>query len=393
MAARRVPKIESSGVTKILRDLVAIKSINPSAPGGNGENEIAQHIGSWLKEHGLEVTMQGVVNGRKNVVGVLRGTGGGRALMLNGHTDTVAVEGMIIDPYEGRVDSKGNLHGRGACDMKGSIASMMAAVEAIVKEDVRLRGDLIFTGVADEEDEGRGTMKVIERFRADGAIVGEPTSLQIAIAHKGSVWFEITTKGRAAHGSVPEKGIDAIVKTSQLVLAIEKLKKRHRKIRHPLVGTPRIHTSTIAGGTQWTIVPERCVLRVERRTLPGETTESVVKEMQSVLDELSSQDEEFVASLKIINLLGAFEESRNATIVEALSRAISAKGMSVKIIGVPYGTDACILKNRAGIPTCVFGPGDIGLAHSADEYIPVPEVVTGAKLFFQTITDFCGVVE
>ena len=389
-SARRTPKIEREAVEGILRSLVSINSINPYVEKGAGEKEIAEHIGERLKQLGLKVTMQNVVDGRQNVIGLLRGSGDGPSLMLNGHLDTVGVEGMKANPFEPRVDTGGNLHGRGACDMKGSLSAMIAAIEWVVREEIELRGDLFFTGAVDEEYKARGTMKIAESFRADAAIVGEPTGLDIAIAHKGFVWLHVVTHGRAAHGSVPEEGIDAIEKMGKLVVSMDELRKMYGRARHPLLGTPKIHTSTISGGSEWSVIPERCDLAIERRTLPGENESTVVQEISSLLAKLASRDAQFDATVSVDTVLPPFEESEDATIVGIVKKATKAVvGKVPKIMGVPYWTDAATLKNKAGIPTCLFGPGDIRLAHSRDEYVPLEEVVRSARILSLVITEFC----
>ncbi len=390
-SARPAPRIEREAVERILRELVAINSINPYVAGGRGESEIAEHVGERLRNLGLKVTMQEVVDGRQNVIGLLRGSGDGPSLMLNGHLDTVGVEGMVADPFEPRVDARGNLHGRGACDMKGALSAMIAAIGWVVREEIPLGGDLIFIGAVDEEYKARGTVKIAERFHADAAIVGEPTGMEIAIAHKGFIWLHVVTRGRAAHGSVPEEGIDAIEKMSKFVMSMDELKKKHRRTRHPLLGRPKIHTSRISGGSEWSVIPERCELSIERRTLPGEDESSVVQEIRSLIERLASRDKEFDATVSVDTVLPPFEESKDATIVKSLKKAARAiDGRTPRLTGVPYWTDAATLKNQAGIPTCLFGPGDIRLAHSRDEYVSLDEVTRSAKILSLVIRNFCG---
>ena len=405
----RPPLSEEDGLAdrceRILRDLVRINSVNPYVSGGAGEREIAEHVGTKLRSLGLRVKMQEVIDGRANVIGVLQASGGGgRRLMLNGHLDTVGVEGMVGDPFRPRIDSNRNLHGRGACDMKGSLAAMIAAIEWTVKKQILLLGDIIFTGVVDEEYRGSGTVKVAESLRADAAIVGEPTSLDIAIAHKGFVWLKVVTHGRAAHGSVPEKGVDAIENMGDVILGLKKLRKKHRVIRHPLLGTPKIHTSTISGGTEWAVIPERCELDIERRTLPGEDGSTALGEITSLIADLSKKkrDPDFDATVSVDTALPPFEEDSGATIVKSLRTAGKLTRAKVpRTIGVPYWnpmgpTDAIEflldkLKSRSGIPTCLFGPGDIRLAHPRDEYISLDEVSRAAEIFSNLICGFCGV--
>jgi len=216
---------------KLLSDLVLINSINPDlVPGSPGEEEIAHYIADWLKLAGLAVELSESVTGRPNVVGIARGTGGGKTLLLNGHMDTVGVAGMT-DGHQPRIDS-GRLYGRGAYDMKGGVAACMLAIAEAKRQN--LRGEVIFTGVIDEEYASLGTMDLAKRFHADGAIVAESTDLQLILAHRGFVWLEVETIGKAAHGSRPDLGVDAIVKMGKILSEMEKLDQLSAQ-------TPHIH--------------------------------------------------------------------------------------------------------------------------------------------------------
>ena len=234
-------------IARLLEELVAIDSVNPElVPGGAGEDEIARFVASWLERAGLEVELETVVPGRPNVVALARGTGHGRSLMLNAHLDTVGVAGMAR-PHEPYVED-GRLYGRGAYDMKGSLAAMMVAATRARG----LRGDLILTAVVDEEVASIGTEAVVRTRRADAAIVMEPTELAVAVAHKGFVAFELETTGRAAHGSRPDLGIDAIAKMGRLLVGLE---ERDRALRaapsHPLLASGSLHASLIEGGQEF----------------------------------------------------------------------------------------------------------------------------------------------
>ncbi|HEY9525887.1 MAG TPA: M20/M25/M40 family metallo-hydrolase, partial [Anaerolineales bacterium] len=242
---------------QLLSDLVSINSINPDlVPGSAGEGEIAHYIADWLKLAGLEVELIESVSGRPNVVGIARGTGGGKTLLLNGHMDTVGVAGMIAG-HTPRMEG-GRLYGRGAYDMKGGLAACMLAIAEATKRS--LRGDVIFTGVIDEEYASVGTMDLAKRFHADGAIVAEFTELQLILAHRGFVWLEIETIGKAAHGSRPDLGVDAIVKMGKVLNEIENLDQTLRaNPTHPLLGSGSLHASLINGGQELSSYPERCL--------------------------------------------------------------------------------------------------------------------------------------
>ena len=387
----KASKIGVEESVRMLKELVKINSVNPFEGTGEGEAEISEFIRGRLQSYGAKTRLQKVRGRRANVIGTLKGSGGGRTLMLNGHVDTVGFTEETKNPFGAVTDSKGLLHGRGACDMKGSIASMLGAIKSLVESGAELKGDLIFTGVIDEEYLSIGTNAIIKEYSSDAAIVGEPTSLDIAIAHKGYAWVGVEVHGRAAHGSVPEKGIDAIVEASKLVGRLSELQKSYKSVSHPLLGNPKMHMSIITGGTEWSIVPETCSIRMERRTLPAEPKYITIKEVKKVVQDLSAEDPEFSATVTDFFGQPALDISRKEPVVKALASAYKGvTGHKPKFVGVPYWTDAALLVSKKGIPTCLFGPGDIRLAHSSDEYVPVKEVERGSLIFEQTIRNFCG---
>lgn len=378
-------------VVGLLKDMVATNSVNPTLGRGPGESALSDLIYDRLSSIGdLEVRRQPVADGRSNVIAVLRGSGGGWSLMLNGHMDTVGVDGMTVDPFKPSVEN-GRLHGRGACDMKGALAAMIGALKALVKSEPRLPGDLIFSAVVDEEYKSVGIRKLVEEYRTDAAVVGEPTEMKVATTHKGFVWIEIEIKGKAAHGSVPEKGVDAIVHAAKVVSRVEKLQEKLGTRVHPVLGAPKIHTSTIAGGTDWSIVPEHCLLRLERRTLPGESAASVMDEIDGVLRTIKQQDANFNARARSPYDMPPLETRRDEKIVQILQQALfEVTGTEAPIIGLPYWTDGALLAQLASIPTCIFGPGDIGVAHSADEYISLEDVLDSAEVYRGIAQRFCS---
>src|SRR3989440_4992141 len=254
---------------ELIFELVAIESVNPDLiPLGSGETKICRFVALWLAAAGVEGEIVEPVPGRPSVVGVLRGSGGGRSLMLNAHMDTVGAGGMAsaFSP----VMRDGRVYGRGAYDMKASLAAIMITAREASK--LKLKGDLIITAVADEEVASLGTSAVIERYRADAAIVTEPTELRLCLAHKGFVWLEVETTGVAAHGSRPDIGVDAIANMGRVLTGVLDLNERLRSgPSHPLLGTGSIHASLIEGGQEMSTYPARCVAKLERRTIPGET--------------------------------------------------------------------------------------------------------------------------
>lgn len=376
-------------LTQLLNDLVAINSVNPDlVPGSPGEAEIANYIAQWLECAGLEVQLSEAASGRPNVVGIARGTGGGKTLLFNGHMDTVGVAGMP-DAHLPRIDrAAGRLYGRGAYDMKGGLAAAMFAVAQTQKQ--RLRGDVIFTGVVDEEYASLGTMDLAKRFHADGAIVAEFTELQLILAHRGFVWLEIETIGKAAHGSRPDLGVDAIVKMGKVLTEMEKLDQRLRSNpTHPLLGSGSLHASLIQGGRELSTYPERCILSLERRTLPSETPESVEAEFAQIVQELQRSDSSFQAVVRRGIDRSPLETREDADIVQALQAASGdVLKRPLRISGVQFWTDAAIL-SAAGIPSVLFGPSGSG-AHAVEEWVDLASVKTCAEVYLATAMRFCN---
>jgi acetylornithine deacetylase len=371
----------------LLSDLVSINSINPDlVPGSPGEAEMAGYIADWLKRADLEVELIESVSGRPNVVGIARGTGGGKTLLLNGHMDTVGVAGMQ-NAHQPHIQ-EGRLYGRGSYDMKGGVAACMLAIKEARKQ--RLRGDVIFTAVIDEEYASVGTMDLANRFHADGAIVAEFTELQLILAHRGFVWLEVETIGKAAHGSRPDLGVDAIVKMGKVLTEMEKLDQRLRSNpTHPLLGSGSLHASLIQGGQELSSYPERCLLSLERRTLPGETPESVEAEFLNMLREIRYSDPSFKVVLRRSIDRSPLETPADTEIVKAI-RAASVRVLHrpPQIAGVQFWTDAAVL-SAAGIPSVLFGPSGSG-AHAVEEWADLASVRSCADIYLATALDFCG---
>ena len=372
---------------QLLSDLVSINSINPDLiPGAPGEGEIARYIADWLERSGLEVELVESVSGRPNVVGIARGTGSGKSLLLNGHLDTVGVAGMP-DGHQPRFKN-GRFYGRGSYDMKGGIAACMLAIAEAQKQ--RLHGDVIFTGVIDEEYASAGTLGLAQRFHVDAAIVAEFTELQLILAHRGFVWLEVETIGKAAHGSRPDLGVDAIVKMGKVLTELEKLDQKLRaNPTHPLLGSGSLHASLIQGGQELSSYPERCLLSAERRTLPGETPEGVEAEFLEIVHGLQDSDPAFQAVVRRGIDRVPLETSEDAEIVKTI-QAASLKVLNRKpeIAGVQFWTDAAIL-SAAGIPSVLFGPSGSG-AHAVEEWVDLSSVKACAEIYLETAVNFCG---
>lgn len=356
----------------LLRELVAIDSVNPSlVPGARGEAEIARRIAAELSTIGLGIELTEVAPGRPNVVGVLEGRAPGRSLMLCGHIDTVGVIGMArpFDP----VELDGRLYGRGAQDMKGGVAAMIGAARIIVESGGLAAGRLVIAAVIDEEHASLGADALVTKFRADAAVVTEPTDLDIAVAHKGFQWVSFETRGRAAHGSRPREGRDAIVRMGRVLHGLEALDRRLQSgISHPLLGMASLHASLISGGRELSSYPDRCALEVERRTLPGEADDVALGEAEAILGALRRDDREFEGSATLAFGRKPYEIETGHPLPELLGRAAVGVGHTPRAVGMSFWTDAAIL-GAAGIPSVLFGPGGAGL-HSTEEYVRLRDV-------------------
>ncbi|GGK33295.1 acetylornithine deacetylase [Deinococcus malanensis] len=375
-----------SSLQDLLAALVRIDSINPSlVPGAAGEAELATFIATWLHNHGIEATVDEAAPGRLSVIATVRGTGGGRSLLLNAHLDTVGTEHMplALDP----VVRDGRMYGRGTYDMKGGLAACLFAL--LDARDAHLRGDVILAAVADEEHASLGMQSVLKSVRADAAIVTEPTSLQLCVAHKGFIWHEVTTHGRAAHGSRPDLGRDAIAHMGRVLGRLESLQRElDAREPHPLLGHASVHASLITGGQELSSYPERCTLQVERRTLPGETRAGAEQEWAELLGELAL-DPDFHAEHRITLLREPFGISHKAEIVQVLrEQASEILGTAPDHIGQTFWMDAAFLAG-AGIPTVVFGPHGAG-AHATEEWVDLESVQHCRAVLSATLRAFCA---
>jgi acetylornithine deacetylase/succinyl-diaminopimelate desuccinylase family protein len=369
-------------LTRLTAELVAIDSVNPSlVQGGAGEAEIARLVSGWLSEAGLDVEVLEPTPGRPSVLGVARGSGGGRSLMLNAHLDTVGTAGME-NPLSGRVHGD-RLYGRGSLDMKGSLAAIMLAGRAAAQRD--LRGDVVIAAVADEEAGSIGTEALLERVRTDAAIVAEPTWLRLAIAHRGFVGLEVEVAGRAAHGSRPERGIDAIVLMGRVLVGLEALDRRLQSAaRHRLLGTASAHASVIEGGQELSSYPGRCVLLAERRTLPGETAEDAQRELAAILQGAGRDDPDFRAEVRIPFARDAYELAPDDPFVEVVGRHAGRP----EIVGMPFWADSGLIA-AAGIPTVLFGPGGEGL-HEIEEWVELADLRRCVEVYVSVAAEVCA---
>jgi acetylornithine deacetylase len=374
-----------SDLVELTSQLVAIDSVNPAlVPGGAGEGEIARFIADWARGAGLAAEILEATPGRPSVVVRAAGTGGGRTLLLCGHTDTVNVVGMA-DPHKARVDGD-RMYGRGTYDMKAGLAAVLVACREAAT--LGLAGDVVVAAVADEEYESIGVQEILETVRADAAVVTEPTELDIGVAHKGFVWFDIEVAGRAAHGSRPHFGVDAIVKAGPILTALGALDDALGAHTHPLVGRPSTHASLIEGGIEMSSYPARCLVRIERRTIPGETVAACEREIDALLDRCRAADPELVVERRTSLHREPLEVDQSGEIVTTVLETARRHGASPSLIGASYWADSGLI-GAAGIPTVLFGPSGVG-AHEVEEWVSIDSTEIVARTLIATAERLCA---
>lgn len=308
--------------------------------------------------------------------------------MLNGHIDTVGIEGMP-EPFSAAIRN-GKMYGRGTYDMKGAVAACMAAIKALIDAGARLRGDLFLSAVADEEYFSLGTADILKHVKVDAAIVTEATELNICRAHKGFVWLEVETLGRAAHGSRFDEGIDANMRMGRFLVALGQLEKELRgRPPHPLVGPPSLHAALLSGGSGLSTYAANCKLKIERRTIPGETAAQVVGELQTIIDQLETIDPTFKATVNAFCTREPFEVAADAEIVRAVERAAArVRGTPPQHLGQTYWMDSALFA-AAGIETVVIGPSGAG-AHADEEWVDLQSLADLAEILAQAAVAYCG---
>lgn len=374
----------SDRALQLLKDLIAVDSVNPSlVAGAAGEANVARTIAEVMRAIGLKVETQDAAPGRPNVVGTLTGRVPGRSLMFCGHIDTVGVTGMSA-PFD-PVERDGRVYGRGSQDMKSGIAAMIDAARVVAESGGLAAGKLIVACVVDEEHASLGADALVSRWRADAAVVTEPTDLQVAIAHKGFEWVEIETEGRAAHGSRPREGRDAIRAMGRVLGGLDILDRRlQSRSPHPLLGTASLHASLIEGGRELSSYPDRCHLQMERRTIPGEAPGIAAREVDELLTRLRAEDAEFKAASKEMFARSPYEIAADHELPKAMLRAAGSRAASV---GMSFWTDAAVLGD-AGVPSILYGPTGAGL-HGIEEWVDVQSVLACRDALAELTRDWC----
>jgi succinyl-diaminopimelate desuccinylase len=374
--------VRTADVTELLQQLISIES---HAEVSDRETAVGAFLLTWFEDRGIEAVLQPVEGSRANLVARIPGRGDAPGLLLNGHLDTVP-GGQMRSPFLPRVEN-GNVWGRGACDMKGAIAAMACAMDQTARHvgEGRLAGDLWFAGTIGEETGSIGVKTLVERgVPCAYAVVGEPTSLRIGVAHKGASFLRVTISGRGAHGSRPEDGVNAISYATRLVQWLEsELKERCTLRTHSLLGTSTVNVGRIIGGTHPNIVAERCVLEVDRRTVPGDTAavEEIREGVSTLLGGVAGLDwrvEEMEETAHVPHL--PLETPTQSEFVLSVQRVCRAMDLDDTPVGVPYWTDGGHLAAH-GIQTVVLGPGSIANAHGPREYVPLEELRTSERLY------------
>lgn len=401
--------IDEKATLKLLKDLVAIDSVNSSlVAGARGEREAAEHVQKFLRVHGIAARLEEAAPNRPNVVATIPAVGKSRdrskttkpVLMIAAHIDTVGAGGMP-KPFTPRV-REGKLYGRGALDIKSGVGAMCAAAASVARDcargKLRLARAFTIAAVADEECNSVGTEDLLRRgHTADFAVVLEPTDLQLVVAHKGYAWFEIVTHGRAAHGSLPAAGRDAIRMMGRVLTALDELEARIvERPPHALLGRASLHASLISGGQELSSYPGECRLQLERRLLPGETevsAESELRDMFTAIEKSAARDAEgnaqFSATLRPgLGTRPAYEIAEDSPAVQRATAAIRRACGECRFAGMAAWTDTALLAS-AGIPGFVFGPSGRGL-HGDDEYVEIESVYRCAAALREVILEFCS---
>jgi acetylornithine deacetylase len=390
--------VDAELLKKLLRDLVAIDSVNPTlVPGARGEAAASEFLCTFLQEQGIAAELEEAAPGRPNVVALLsptiatanRSEKKSAALAILAHIDTVGA-GDMPDPFT-PLERDGRLYGRGALDIKSGLAAMCAAAIA-ARDSIDLKKPLLIAAVVDEECDSIGTETLIKRYNADAAIVIEPTDLRLTIAHKGYAWFEIVTHGRAAHGSLPSEGRDAIRMMGRVLNILDALDRKLASLApHPLLGHGSLHASVIRGGQELSSYPAECRLQLERRMLPEESAGEFEVELRSLVAGLSTRDPDFRATVRGLGSRPGYEIARDAPIVQLVSNAIRrilGPAAAEQFVGMAAWTDTALLA-EAGIPGIVFGPSGRGL-HGKEEYVELDSVVQCSEILLEAIRSACG---
>lgn len=368
-----------SPVLQTLADLIRINSINPAYDNGRPEGDIAAWIADFFAMRGIETRWQEVMPGRPNLIAVLPGRAPGRRIVFEAHVDTASVNGMTIPPFEPRVDG-GRMYGRGSCDTKAGLAAMMHALADLKGEGVTPPAEVWVVAAADEEYSFQGVLKLREGLTAHAAVVAEPTSNRLVVAHKGVLRWKVRTHGVAAHSSKPHLGVNAISRMARVIDALDAGSAELQANRHPLVGPATINVGVIRGGVQVNFVPDSCEIEIDRRLIPGESPDEVLDHYRRVLGDLATMDPPMLVD-------GPLETSPTSPIARLGSDVLRELGLDPEPCGVPYGSDASKLSAH-GVPSILLGPGSIDQAHAAVEWVDCEQVEQAVAFYRHVMARF-----
>ena len=378
-------KIKEEEITNLAQELIKIPSDETA-----GEKEVCEYLESYLKSLGMKVRLQEVLPNRPNIIAEVIGDEVGKSIMFNGHVDTVPIGDIkkwSMDPYSAIIkDNK--LFGRGSTDMKGAIASMIIAMKFIMNDVEKFNGKIIFTGVMAEETTGLGTQKIVEEnIKADMALVGEPSDEKIYRAHKGTMWFNLSTYGKLEHSSESNsESNNAIINMMKLIMEINEISKELETIENNLVGHPSINIGLIDGGTKQNMIADSCRISIDRRTLPEEKTDEILDKLRIRLDGLRSLDDRLTFDLEIDTIREAVEVAESEQIVQEVKNALNKViNKNPTISGMKATTDMSILVNQGNIPSVIYGPGFIKQAHTVDEFIEVKRLVESSQVYAEIL--------
>ena len=378
-------KIKEEEITNLAQELIKIPSDETA-----GEKEVCEYLESYLKSLGMKVRLQEVLPNRPNIIAEVIGDEVGKSIMFNGHVDTVPVGDIkkwSMDPYSAIIkDNK--LFGRGSTDMKGAIASMIIAMKFIMNNVEKFNGKIIFTGVMAEETTGLGTQKIVEEnIKTDMAVVGEPSDEKIYRAHKGTMWFNLSTYGKLEHSSESNsESNNAIINMMKLIMEINEISKELETIENNLVGHPSINIGLIDGGTKQNMIADSCRISIDRRTLPEEKTDEILDKLRIRLDGLRSLDDRLTFDLEIDTIREAVEVVESEQIVQEVKNALNKViNKNPTISGMKATTDMSILVNQGNIPSVIYGPGFIKQAHTVDEFIEVKRLVESSQVYAEIL--------
>jgi acetylornithine deacetylase len=372
--------------TRLLRDLVALPSVNPMGRALHGPEVYEHQVTAYLEDffRGLDVPYQRqtIAPQRDNIVAHWKRPGARRTLLLEVHQDTVPTDNMTIDPFGAKVED-GRLYGRGACDIKGGMAAMLAVFTRLVRDQPAGADNVILACTVDEEHTFLGVQHLVRAgLRADMAVVAEPTQLQIINAHKGVVRWHLETHGRSCHSSAPQQGVNAIYRMAHVLSAIAPFADWLRSTRSdPRLGPPTLSVGRIEGGASVNTVPDRCRIEIDRRVIPGEDPLATPGQFTAELKKRLPPELTFTCSEPWLHA-PALSPEHSEELVQRLGRAVDAVRGSHQVRAVPYGTDASTIA-EAGIPAVVFGPGDIAKAHTCDEWVPLEEVEQASEILYR----------